>query len=104
VLPGSPANVDPGRYGSLNLKTKTLDENGTIRTEAILRHALKAANRPGHLLRLPASECHLKGPWVQDIAAEKPGSLRHGNTDLPREPRKRCCDQPASRRTAGWPV
>jgi putative glutamine amidotransferase len=85
VLPGSPADVDPAHYrAAKHIKTKTLDANRDSTDEAILEHALKAA-KPVLAICYGCQilNVHLKGSLVQDIAAEKPGSLRHGNTDLP---------------------
>ncbi len=85
VLPGSPADVDPSRYAAArNIKTKTLDANRDATDEAILQHALKA-QKPVLAICYGCQilNVHLKGTLVQDILAERPGSLRHGNTDLP---------------------
>ena len=85
VLPGSPADVDPRRYGAArHLKTKSLDANRDNTDEAILGHALKAA-KPVLAICYGCQilNVHFKGTLVQDIPAERPGSLRHGNTDLP---------------------
>jgi putative glutamine amidotransferase len=85
VLPGSPADVDPSRYGAArHLKTKTLDANRDATDEAILQHALKT-QKPVLAICYGCQilNVHLKGTLVQDIPAERPGSLRHGNTDLP---------------------
>src|SRR6266852_4067863 len=98
VLPGSPADVDPGRYGAVkHLKTKTLDENRDETDEAILRHALAAA-KPVLAICYGCQllNVHLKGTLVQDILAERPGSLRHGNTDLPPGAAKGDAVHPAS--------
>ena len=85
VLPGSPADVDPSRYDAVrHIKTKTLDANRDNTDEAILQHALK---RQKPVLAIcygcQILNVHLKGTLVQDIPAERPGSLLHGNTDLP---------------------
>ena len=85
VLPGSPADVDPSRYGAdRHLKTKTLDANRDATDEAILAHAL-LAHKPVLAICYGCQilNVHLKGTLVQDIPAERPGSLLHGNTDLP---------------------
>jgi putative glutamine amidotransferase len=85
VLPGSPADVNPSRYGApTHLKTKTLDANRDATDEAILAHAL-LSHKPVLAICYGCQilNVHLKGTLVQDIPAEKPGSLRHGNTDLP---------------------
>jgi putative glutamine amidotransferase len=84
VLPGSPADVDPSRYHTAkHIQTKTLDVNRDTTDEAILEHALKAS-KPVLAICYGCQilNVHLKGSLVQDIGAEKPGSLRHGNTDL----------------------
>jgi putative glutamine amidotransferase len=85
VLPGSPADVNPSRYGTAkHINTKTLDANRDATDEAILEHALKAS-KPVLAICYGCQilNVHLKGTLVQDIPAERPGSLRHGNTDLP---------------------
>jgi len=98
VLPGSPADVDPSRYDAArHLKTKTLDANRDATDESILEHALKAS-KPVLAICYGCQilNVHLKGTLVQDIAAEKPGSLRHGNTDLPAGTAKGDAEHPAS--------
>jgi putative glutamine amidotransferase len=85
VLPGSPADVDPGRYGAArHLKTKTLDPNRDNTDEAILAHALRSS-KPVLAICYGCQilNVHLKGTLVQDIHAERPGSVPHGSTDLP---------------------
>ena len=85
VLPGSPADVDPSRYGAArHIQTKTLDANRDASDEAILQHAIKT-QKPVLAICYGCQilNVHLQGTLVQDIPAEKPGALRHGNTDLP---------------------
>ena len=85
VLPGSPADVDPSRYGAAkHLKTQTLDANRDTTDETVLKHAL-LSRKPVLAICYGCQilNVHLKGTLVQDIPAEKPSSLRHGNTDLP---------------------
>ena len=85
VLPGSPADVNPGRYGAAkHTKTKVLDANRDATDDAILAHAL-VSHKPVLAICYGCQilNVHLRGTLVQDIPAEKPGSLRHGNTDLP---------------------
>ena len=85
VLPGSPADVDPSRYGAAkHPKTKTLDANRDGADEVILTHALRAS-KPVLAICYGCQilNVHLKGTLVQDIAADRPGALQHGNTDLP---------------------
>ena len=98
VLPGSPADVDPNRYhAAKHIKTKTLDANRDATDEAILDHALKAS-KPVLAVCYGCQilNVHLKGTLVQDIVAERPGSLRHGNTDLPAGTAKGDAVHPAS--------
>lgn len=98
VLPGSPADVDPGRYGAAkHMKTKTLDANRDAADEAILQHALKA-QKPVLAICYGCQilNVHLRGTLVQDIPAERPGSLQHGNTDLPAGAAKGDAVHPAS--------
>jgi putative glutamine amidotransferase len=85
VLPGSPADVDPARYrASRHLKTKALDANRDATDEAILAHAVKAG-KPVLAICYGCQmlNVHFGGSLIQDIPAEKPDALRHGNTDLP---------------------
>jgi putative glutamine amidotransferase len=90
VLPGSPADVDPARYGaSRQDKTKTLDANRDQTDAAIIAHALKHS-KP--LLAIcygcQILNVSLHGSLIQDIRTEKPGALVHGQTDLPPGERK----------------
>jgi len=85
VLPGSPADVDPGRYhAAKHIKTKTLDAKREGTDEAILAHALQAS-KPVLAICYGCQilNVYRKGTLVQDISSKNPGSLRHGNTDLP---------------------
>lgn len=85
VLPGSPADVNPARYGAdKHIKTKTLDVNRDATDEAILQHALQM-HKPVLAICYGCQilNVHQNGTLVQDIPTEKAGSLRHGNTDLP---------------------
>ena len=85
VLPGSPADVDPALYGqSRHNKTKTLDPNRDTVDQAILDHAFETV-KPVLAICYGCQQLnvYLGGSLIQDIPAEKPGALRHGNTDLP---------------------
>ena len=85
VLPGSPADVDPARYGApKHAKTVNLDANRDITDSAILRHALEAS-KPVLAICYGCQilNVHLHGTLVQDIHMEKPASGPHGVTDLP---------------------
>jgi putative glutamine amidotransferase len=90
VLPGSPADVDPSRYGaSRHSKTKTLDPNRDVTDEAILAHAFRAS-KPVLAICYGCQilNVHLKGSLIQDIRSMKPDALAHGHTDLPPGERK----------------
>jgi gamma-glutamyl-gamma-aminobutyrate hydrolase PuuD len=104
VLPGSPADVDPGRYGAAkHLKTKTLDENRDETDEAILRQALATA-KP--VLAI-CYGCQLLNTTLFRSTSRRrsPGRCATATPTCPREPRRATqCIQPALRRTAGWPV
>jgi len=85
VLPGSPSDVDPALYGQTkHQKTKDLDAKRDSTDEAILRTAFETG-KPVLAICYGCQRLnvYLGGSLIQDIAAEKPGALRHGNTDLP---------------------
>ncbi len=84
VLPGSPADVDPVRYGEpRHPKTKTLDANRDRTDSTILDHAM-AAHKPVLAICYGCQilNVHQGGTLLQDIPAQKPGSDAHGKTDL----------------------
>jgi len=84
VLPGSPADVDPARYGETrHAKTVTLDADRDRTDSALLEHAL-AAHKPVLAICYGCQilNVHRGGTLVQDIPAEKPGTDAHGKTDL----------------------
>jgi putative glutamine amidotransferase len=85
VLPGSPADVDPGRYGApRSKKTKVLDPNRDITDLAILDHAFKF-KKPILAICYGCQILNVsrKGTLTQDIRTANPGALPHGSTDLP---------------------
>jgi putative glutamine amidotransferase len=85
VLPGSPADVDPARYGEpRHAKTVNLDPNRDNTDAAILRHAFSSL-KPVLAICYGCQilNVYLNGSLVQDIHAEKPASVPHGATDLP---------------------
>ncbi len=85
VLPGSPADVDPARYGAAkHPKTKELDENRDSTDIAILDHAFKTA-KPVLAICYGCQllNVYLRGSLIQDLRAERPQSITHGSTDLP---------------------
>ena len=84
VLPGSPADVEPSRYGvARHEKTKTLDPARDRTDCAILDHAI-AERKPVLAICYGCQilNVHQRGTLVQDIAAQRPGDEVHGNTDL----------------------
>jgi len=87
VLPGSPADVNPSRYGALkHPKTITLDANRDATDEAILAHAFRTS-KPVLAICYGCQilNVHLKGSLVQDIPAvrpDRPSAVPHGTTDL----------------------
>jgi putative glutamine amidotransferase len=84
VLPGSPADVEPSRYGAArHAKTKTLDPARDRTDSAILDHAI-AEHKPVLAICYGCQilNVHQRGTLVQDIPLEKPGHEVHGNTDL----------------------
>jgi putative glutamine amidotransferase len=85
VLPGSPADVDPARYGAVkHQKTNALDENRDNTDFAILNHALHEA-KPVLAICYGCQllNVYLQGTLIQDIRSERPTSGAHGSTDLP---------------------
>jgi putative glutamine amidotransferase len=85
VLPGSPADVDPRRYGAAkHEKTKDLDVNRDETDSTILKHAL-AAGKPVLAICYGCQilNVYLKGTLVQDLRAQRPSARAHGSTDLP---------------------
>jgi putative glutamine amidotransferase len=90
VLPGSPADVDPCRYGaSRHPKTVTLDPNRDATDDAILNHALHSS-KPVLAICYGCQilNVHLNGTLIQDIPTTTPEALPHGHTDLPPGERK----------------
>jgi len=87
VLPGSPTDVDPSRYGAAkHPKTTTLDANRDATDEAILAHAFRAS-KPVLAICYGCQilNVHLKGSLIQDIPDLRPGrphEVAHGKTDL----------------------
>jgi len=85
VLPGSPADVNPTRYGAAkHEKINEMDANRDSTDVAILDHAFRT-RKPVLAICYGCQilNVYLKGTLVQDIPAERPGSIAHGTTDLP---------------------
>jgi putative glutamine amidotransferase len=85
VLPGSPADVDPVRYGAdKHQKTNELDDCRDSTDLAILDHAFQAS-KPVLAICYGCQilNVYRKGTLVQDIPSERPKSGKHGHTDLP---------------------
>jgi len=90
ILPGSPADVEPSRYGAeRHAKTKTVDPARDRTDSTILGHAI-AEHKPVLAICYGCQilNVHQKGTLVQDIPAERPGKEVHGNTDLAAGARK----------------
>lgn len=90
VLPGSPADVEPNRYGAKrHAKTKNLDPARDRTDSAILDHAI-AERKPVLAICYGCQilNVHQGGSLVQDIPAERPGKETHGKTDLAARIRK----------------
>ena len=84
VLPGSPADVDPSRYGATrHSKTVTIDENRDRTDLAILDYAVRAG-KPVFAICYGCQilNVYFGGTLTQDLPSEKPSEVRHGKTDL----------------------
>jgi putative glutamine amidotransferase len=85
VLPGSPSDVNPARYGaSKHNKINEIDDNRDSTDMAILDHAFRAA-KPVLAICYGCQllNVYRGGTLVQDIRSERPASGAHGSTDLP---------------------
>ena len=85
ILPGSPADVDPSRYGATkHPKTNELDDNRDRTDFAILDHAF-ATGKPVLAICFGCQvlNVYLRGTLIQDLRAERRDSIAHGVTDLP---------------------
>lgn len=104
VLPGSPVDVNPARYGAArHPKTETVDENRDRTDDAVLRHAF-AASKPVLAICYGCQmlNVHLHGSLIQDIRTKNPQALAHGHTDLPSEQRKRDAEHPIGLEPDSW--
>jgi putative glutamine amidotransferase len=85
VLPGSPTDIDPSRYGAAkHPKTNELDRDRDRTDLAILDHAF-TTKKPVLAICFGCQvlNVYLKGTLIQDLRAERPESIAHGDTDLP---------------------
>jgi putative glutamine amidotransferase len=85
VLPGSPADVDPARYGAQrDPKTLTVDPPRDQTDLAVLAHA-QQSEKPVLAICYGCQILNVffRGSLIQDILTANPQSLQHGKTDLP---------------------
>jgi len=85
VLPGSPADVDPSRYGATkHPKINELDAHRDRTDFAILKHAFETGKPVLAIcFGCQSLNVYLEGTLIQDLRAERPGSIAHGDTDRP---------------------
>jgi len=85
VLPGSPADVDPARYGAAKRANVNPDDPERERADReVLDHAF-SAGKPVLAICYGCQllNVHLHGTLVQDIRTQRPNTIAHGVTDLP---------------------
>jgi putative glutamine amidotransferase len=83
VLPGSPADVRPGKYGEQpHPETSRADVRREITDSALLRHAL-SAGKPVLAIcyGIQSLNAHLGGSMIQDIPSELRRPLVHSSPD-----------------------
>jgi putative glutamine amidotransferase len=88
VLPGSPADVEPRRYGSLNRGLSAPPDSAREETDrAILRHAF-AVKKPVLAICYGCQllNVYLGGTLIQDLRAETSTATPHRKKDLVPEP------------------
>ena len=88
VLPGSPADIDPGRYAATrHAKTANADPNRE-RTDAKLLDQAIAVGKPVLAIcyGLQLLNVHFGGTLVQDIPSEVRGDIDHDLDERPTEP------------------
>ena len=87
VLPGSPEDVEPRRYGAArHPQTKWLDPHRDTTDTAILEHAL-GASKPVLAICYGCQNLNvsLGGTLYQDIPSELHSSIEHSRNGLPRD-------------------
>jgi putative glutamine amidotransferase len=85
VLPGSPADMNPERYGAAkHQKTSDLDQNREQTDWAILDHAFQTS-KPVLAICYGCQllNVYARGSLIQDLHDQRPESIIHGSTDLP---------------------
>lgn len=98
ILPGSPADVDPARYrASTHPKTAPFDVNREQTDAQILDHSFKTG-KPVLAICFGCQflNVHQRGTLIQDLKAERPSILSHGDTDLPPRAKKGDLQHPAT--------
>jgi putative glutamine amidotransferase len=83
VLPGSPADVNPSRYGAeRDEKTQTLDPSRDQTDLAVLQHAVQE-EKPVLAICYGCQILNVffKGSLIQDLPSKQAGALGHGRTD-----------------------
>jgi putative glutamine amidotransferase len=83
VLPGSPSDVDPARYGALKHPETNAPDAARERMDAtLLDHAL-ATHKPVLAICYGTQflNVHLGGSLVQDLPDESPSPIRHDHED-----------------------
>ena len=97
VLPGSPADVDPARYGEpSHPKTAPFDANREQTDGQILNHSFKTG-KPVLAICFGCQflNVYQQGTLIQDLKSERPEVLPHGDTDLPPGAKKGDLQHPA---------
>ena len=90
VLPGSPADVEPRRYGSLNRGLSAPADSAREETDrAILQHAF-AEKKPVLAICYGCQllNVYLGGTLIQDLRAETSTAMPHRKKDLVAEPKE----------------
>jgi putative glutamine amidotransferase len=88
VLPGSPADIEPGRYGSVRHEKTADADMQRERTDSLLLNNAFAARKPvlGICYGTQLLNVHFGGSLVQDIPSELHTSVNHDCEELSSEP------------------
>jgi putative glutamine amidotransferase len=88
LLPGSPADIEPGRYGSPRHKKTADADTQRERTDSLLLDNAFAARKPvlGICYGTQLMNVHFGGSLVQDIPSELHSSVDHDCEELSSEP------------------